>query len=64
MTPRQAEAQALRDAGMTRAQIAEAMGIGERRAMQSMTFDKTDGLVLRAFDPIERDPVAFRRGAA
>jgi hypothetical protein len=30
------------------------MGYGGRRALQSLTFHKTDGLVLRALDPIER----------
>ena len=34
MTPRQAEARALRDGGMTVAQVAVAMGIGERRAAE------------------------------
>lgn len=34
---------------------AASMGYGGRRALQSVTFDKTDGLVLRAMDPIERD---------
>ncbi|WP_372570343.1 hypothetical protein [Ruegeria jejuensis] len=33
---------------------AASMGYGARRALQSLTFDKTDGLVLRALDPIER----------
>jgi len=33
---------------------AASMGYGARRALQSMTFDKADGLVLRALDPIER----------
>jgi len=33
---------------------AASMGYGARRALQSLTFDKTDGLVLRAMDPIER----------
>ena len=33
---------------------AASMGYGARRALQSLTFDKTDGLVLRAIDPIER----------
>lgn len=33
---------------------AASMGYGARRALQSMTFHKTDGLVLRTLDPIER----------
>lgn len=33
---------------------AAGMGYGARRALQSMTFHKTDGLVLRAIDPIQR----------
>lgn len=33
---------------------AASMGYGARRAMQALTFDKKDGLVLRAIDPIER----------
>lgn len=33
---------------------AASMGYGARRALQSMTFHKNDGLVLRALDPIER----------
>lgn len=33
---------------------AASMGYGARRALQSLTFDKQDGLVLRAMDPIER----------
>ncbi len=33
---------------------AASMGYGGRRALQSMTFDRRDGLVLRALDPIER----------
>jgi hypothetical protein len=33
---------------------ASGMGYASRRAMQAITFHKTDGLVLRAFDPIER----------
>lgn len=33
---------------------AASMGYGARRALQSMTFHKQDGLVLRAMDPIER----------
>lgn len=33
---------------------AASMGYTSRRAMQSITFHKQDGLVLRAFDPIER----------
>lgn len=33
---------------------AAGMGYGGRRALQSLTFHKTDGLVLRALDPIER----------
>ena len=33
---------------------AASMGFGGRRALQSMTFDRRDGLVLRALDPIER----------
>ena len=32
---------------------AASMGYGARRALQSLTFDKIDGLVLRAIDPIE-----------
>lgn len=34
---------------------AASMGYGARRALQSMTFHKTDGLVLRCIDPIQRD---------
>jgi hypothetical protein len=33
---------------------AASMGYGGRRALQSMTFHKADGLVLRALDPIDR----------
>lgn len=33
---------------------AASMGYGGRRALQSLTFHKQDGLVLRALDPIER----------
>lgn len=33
---------------------AAGMGYGARRALQALTFDKRDGLVLRAIDPIER----------
>ena len=33
---------------------AASMGYGARRALQSLTFHKVDGLVLRAMDPIER----------
>jgi len=33
---------------------AASMGYGARRALQSLTFHKQDGLVLRAMDPIER----------
>ena len=33
---------------------AASMGYGGRRALQSVTFHKTDGLILRALDPIER----------
>lgn len=33
---------------------AAGMGYGARRALQCLTFDKRDGLVLRAIDPIER----------
>jgi hypothetical protein len=33
---------------------ASSMGYGGRRALQSLTFHKQDGLVLRALDPIER----------
>jgi hypothetical protein len=33
---------------------AASMGYGGRRAMQSMTFHRHDGLVLRALDPIDR----------
>ena len=33
---------------------AAGMGYGARRALQAITFHKTDGLVLRAIDPIER----------
>lgn len=35
---------------------AAGMGYGGRRALQSMTFHKADGLVLRALDPIDRAP--------
>ncbi|MBQ2263280.1 MAG: hypothetical protein II336_18200 [Loktanella sp.] len=35
---------------------AASMGYGARRALQSLTFHKQDGLVLRAMDPIERLP--------
>lgn len=34
---------------------AAGMGYGGRRALQSMTFHKVDGLVLRALDPIDRE---------
>jgi hypothetical protein len=34
---------------------AAGMGHGARRALQSITFHKQDGLVLRALDPIDRD---------
>jgi hypothetical protein len=34
---------------------AASMGYGGRRALQSVTFDKADGLVLRALDPVERE---------
>ena len=34
---------------------AAGMGYGARRALQSLTFHKQDGLVLRALDPIERE---------
>jgi hypothetical protein len=34
---------------------AASMGYGGRRALQSMTFHKQDGLVLRAMDPIDRE---------
>ena len=33
---------------------AASMGYSARRALQALTFDKRDGLVLRAIDPIER----------
>lgn len=33
---------------------AAGMGYSSRRALQSLTFHKTDGLVLRALDPIQR----------
>ena len=33
---------------------AASMGYGGRRALQSLTFHKQDGLVLRALDPVER----------
>lgn len=33
---------------------AASMGYGGRRALQSITFHKTDGLVMRALDPIDR----------
>ncbi len=33
---------------------AASMGYAGRRALQSLTFHKHDGLVLRALDPIER----------
>jgi hypothetical protein len=33
---------------------AAGMGYGGRRALQSMTFHKMDGLVMRALDPIDR----------
>ena len=33
---------------------AASMGYGGRRALQSVTFHKNDGIVLRALDPIER----------
>lgn len=35
---------------------AASMGYGGRRALQSITFHKADGLVLRALDPIDRMP--------
>lgn len=34
---------------------AAGMGYGGRRALQSITFHKADGLVLRALDPIDRE---------
>ena len=34
---------------------AAGMGYGARRALQSITFHRQDGLVLRALDPIERE---------
>ncbi len=34
---------------------AASMGYGGRRALQSITFHKADGLVLRALDPIDRE---------
>jgi hypothetical protein len=34
---------------------AAGMGYGARRALQSITFHKQDGLVLRALDPIDRE---------
>ena len=34
---------------------AAGMGYGGRRALQSITFHKVDGLVLRALDPIDRE---------
>jgi hypothetical protein len=34
---------------------AAGMGYGARRALQSITFHRQDGLVLRAMDPIERE---------
>lgn len=38
---------------------AASMGYGARRALQSVTFDRTDGIVLRAIDPVERlEPAA------
>jgi len=40
---------------------AASMGFGGRRALQSITFDKTDGLVMRALDPIDRPSTEFRR---
>ncbi len=42
---------------------AAGMGYGGRRALQSMTFDKMDGLILRALDPIDRPPLEFKRTA-
>ena len=33
---------------------AAGMGYAARRALQALTFDKIDGLVLRAIDPVER----------
>jgi hypothetical protein len=42
---------------------AASMGYGGRRAFQSVTFHKTDGLVLRALDPIDRPPPQFGRAA-
>jgi hypothetical protein len=38
---------------------AASMGYGGRRAMQSLTFHRTDGLVLRAMDPIDRTAPEF-----
>lgn len=35
---------------------AAGMGYGPRRALQAITFNKQDGIVLRALDPIERHP--------
>lgn len=40
---------------------AASMGYGGRRALQSITFDRNDGLVLRALDPIERQNDEARR---
>lgn len=34
---------------------AASMGFGGRRALQSVTFDQQSGIVLRAFDPLERE---------
>lgn len=36
---------------------AASMGYGGRRALQSITFHKQDGLVMRALDPIDRNEV-------
>lgn len=33
---------------------AAGMGYTSRRSLQSLTFDKQDGLVNRSYDPVER----------
>jgi hypothetical protein len=42
---------------------AASMGYGGRRAFQSVTFHRTDGLIVRCLDPIDRPAPTFR-GAA
>lgn len=42
---------------------AASMGCGGRRALQSVTFHRTDGLIVRCLDPIDRPPPKFGRAA-